>query len=96
MEGIAEPHLGDGRYEYELYLDANGSLISSEAQKIRTDVSYLLFPSAKRALELNKAYKVIVDEQSFIYGRDAHVPVPENVRREVAPATPTNVTMIKR
>jgi hypothetical protein len=116
MEGAAEPQLGDGRYEYELYLeangagdefrendevmakffDANGSLIGSEAQKIRTDISYLLFPSAKRALELNKAYKVIVDEQSFIYGRDAHVQALENVHREVAPATSTNVTVIKR
>ena len=35
------------------------------------DVYALTTPSPERALALNKAYKVIVDEQSYIFGRDA-------------------------
>ncbi len=37
------------------------------------DVSLLLFPSKERALVLDKGYKVMVEEQRFIYGRDANV-----------------------
>ena len=47
------------------------------------DVYDLITPSRQRALMLNKAYKVIVDEQSFIYGRDAVVKIPENVYHRV-------------
>ena len=42
-----------------------------DAGKVQgTDVYRLIMPSVERALELNKAYKVIVDEQSYIFGRD--------------------------
>src|SRR5690606_2189777 len=34
------------------------------------DVYDLITPSPRRALELNKAYRVIVEDQDFIYGRD--------------------------
>lgn len=54
-----------------------------ELKKIEKDISYLILPSAKRALELNKAYKVIVDEQSFIYGRDAHIKPANNVHKKI-------------
>ncbi|MGB5964094.1 MAG: hypothetical protein WBF77_10710 [Sulfurimonadaceae bacterium] len=76
------------------FFDANGSLKESEVQKIKDDISYLLYPSVSRAKELNKAYKIIVEEQSFIYGRDAHVKPVENVHREVEVDTPTDVTVI--
>lgn len=39
----------------------------------------LITPSKKRALTLNKAYKIIVEEQSFHHGRDATVTPPQNV-----------------
>lgn len=78
------------------FFDENGVLIPEEAAKIETDISYLIFPSAARALELNKAYKIIVNEQSFVYGRDAHVKPVENVHRDVVIDTPTNVTVIMR
>ncbi|MGI9508886.1 MAG: hypothetical protein ACR2QJ_06010 [Geminicoccaceae bacterium] len=43
-----------------------------DADKVQsTDVYGLITPSVERALELNKAYKVIVDEQSYLFGRDA-------------------------
>ncbi|MDA3946793.1 MAG: hypothetical protein PF439_08960 [Helicobacteraceae bacterium] len=78
------------------FFDANGSLIKSEAEKIKDDISYLLYPSVSRAKELNKAYKVIVEEQSYIYGRDAHVKPVENVHQEVEIDTLTDVTVIRR
>jgi hypothetical protein len=78
------------------FFDADGNLIPEETAKIAADISYLLFPSPERALELNKAYKVIVDEQSFIYGRDAHVEPIGTVHRDVAVDTPTRVDVVKR
>ncbi|MEJ8566006.1 hypothetical protein [Elongatibacter sediminis] len=49
------------------------------------DVYTLITPSRERALELNKAYRVLVDDQDYIYGRDASVVPPANVYRQVDP-----------
>lgn len=78
------------------FFDVNGSLKTDEVLKIKDDISYLLYPSVSRAKELNKAYKIIVEEQSFIYGRDAHVKPLDNVHCEVEIDSPTDVTVIKR
>lgn len=43
----------------------------------------LIVPSRERALLLNKAYKVIVEDQDFIYGRDATVMPPKNVYQKI-------------
>lgn len=51
------------------------------------DVYTLTVPSARRALELNKAYRVLVEDQSFLFGRDATVTPPPNVHRAVDPET---------
>lgn len=54
------------------------------------DVYDLITPSAARALQLNKAYKVLVEDQSFLFGRDATVTPPTNVYRTVdSEAAPT-------
>ncbi len=47
----------------------------------------LITPSRQRALRLNKAYRVIVAEQSFIFGRDATVTPAENVHAQIDAAT---------
>jgi hypothetical protein len=47
------------------------------------DVYRLITPSASRALALNKAYRVIVMDQSFLLGRDPVATPPTNVLREV-------------
>ena len=47
------------------------------------DVYELITPSRERALELNKAYRVIVEDQDFIYGRDATIKPPKNVYAKV-------------
>lgn len=47
------------------------------------DVYQLITPSRERALALNKAYKVIVDQQSFYLGRDASLLPPKNVYQSI-------------
>ncbi|MDM5271685.1 hypothetical protein PGH07_05820 [Sulfurovum sp. zt1-1] len=79
----------------EKFFDQNGTLKEEEAAKISEDISYLIYPSAKRALELNKAYKVIVDEQSYIYGRDAHVKPLSNVHQSVEIGQPTGIEKVE-
>ncbi|MCW9025945.1 MAG: hypothetical protein OQJ77_01400 [Thiovulaceae bacterium] len=61
----------------------NDVLKDSELDILHNDISHLLLPSSERAIELNKAYYIIVKEQSFIYGRDAHVKPVENVHKEL-------------
>ncbi|MEO1016360.1 MAG: hypothetical protein AAFY56_01515 [Pseudomonadota bacterium] len=51
------------------------------------DVYSLITPSPERALALNKAYKQIVDEQSYIFGRDAVLAPAHNVFDVVDPET---------
>lgn len=47
----------------------------------------LIAPSPERALMLNKAYRVLVAEQSFVFGRDATVTPPVNVHAQIDEAT---------
>lgn len=47
------------------------------------DVYTLITPSRDRALALNKAYRLIVEDQDFIFGRDGRISLPENVYAEV-------------
>jgi hypothetical protein len=78
------------------FFDNEGNLLDSQVQIMRENIAYLLYPSTKRALELNKAYKVIVDEQSFIYGRDAHVKPLDNVEKEIKDVgLSTGITAVK-
>jgi hypothetical protein len=79
-----------------IFFDKDGKLIQSEVDKIKDDITYLIYPSVKRALELNKAYKVIVDEQSFIYGKDAHIkPLDDTVYKEIEVDKATGITPVK-
>jgi len=62
--------------------------------RLKNDISYLLLPTLKRALMLDKAYKVIVDEQSFIYGREGHVKPLENVYKKVKQGQSTKLKVL--
>lgn len=53
------------------------------------DVYELLRPSKNSALQMAKAYKVIVEDQKFIYGRDANTQPMQNVYRSIDDETPT-------
>jgi len=48
------------------------------------DMAEVLFPSRARALALNKAYRLIVREQSYIFGRDAMLSPALNVHPKIA------------
>jgi hypothetical protein len=63
---------------YERWFREDGQ-VDRQAVQNSADVYDLITPSPARALELNKAYRVIVADQDFIYGRDATVTPPVNV-----------------
>jgi hypothetical protein len=65
------------------FFDERGALKADLVAKLREDVSVLLLPSRERALLLDKAYRVIVGEQSFTRGRDTTVTPAVNVHREL-------------
>jgi hypothetical protein len=67
----------------ERFFNQDGSLKQDMLNKLHNDISLLLWPSPARALELNKAYRVIVQQQSFKQGRDATIIPLENVHRKV-------------
>jgi hypothetical protein len=51
--------------------------------KLKKDIRVLLIPSYERAMKLNKAYYLLVKEQSFIYGKEATVKPLKNVHKEI-------------
>lgn len=61
-----------------------------DTKKVKAaDVYELLSPSPERALKLNKAYKLLVEEQSFIHGRDAVLGHPKNVFKKINQDSPS-------
>ena len=73
------------------FFDASGELLESEVEALHDDIGRLVLPSSERALLLDKAYRVIVEEQSFVRGRDATVTAQLNVHREVREVQLTGV-----
>jgi hypothetical protein len=59
------------------WFKADGSV--DQDKVAASDVYELITPSPARALQLNKAYRTIVEDQDFIHGRDASVTPPRNV-----------------
>lgn len=56
----------------------------------------LITPSRNRAPALNKAYRVLVKEQSFIFGRDATIKPPHNVHAKIDEANAPTLPEDKR
>jgi hypothetical protein len=75
----------------EKFFEDNATVKNEMIEKLHSDISLLLFPSKSRALNLNKGYKALVTEQSYIYGRDANVKPMENVYREIQEGQSTNI-----
>lgn len=73
------------------FFDANGSVKQEMIETLHDDITVLLFPSKVRALNLNKGYKVMVEEQSYIYGRDANVEAMDNVYTEIKEGLKTGI-----
>ena len=69
--------------------------VDTAAVAAATDVYALITPSRARALELDKAYRVLVEDQSYLFGRDATVKPPANVYDSIdaasAPTLPTGL-----
>lgn len=76
----------------ENFFDEAGTPRADPLEALHQDVTTLIWPSRERAFQLNKAYRVLVQEQSFRHGRDATITPPENVQRVIAPDTVTGVT----
>lgn len=73
------------------FIGADGRVTPEAAAALKDDISVLLFPSVERARTLNKAYREIVLEQSYIKGRDAVAQPARNVHREVEQNQPTGI-----
>ena len=67
---------------FERWFNADGT-VNAERVRAAADVYELVTPSVERALALNKAYRVIVAEQDYLYGRDAMVEPPANVYEQI-------------
>jgi len=52
------------------FFDQQGNLIPRMKKKLREDVTTVLLPSPERALSLDKAYRLLVEEQTFRLGRE--------------------------
>ena len=73
------------------FFEADGREKPAMVARLRDDISELLFASRERASQLNKAYWLIVREQSFVEGRDATVAPVANVHRQVEEGQKTGV-----
>jgi hypothetical protein len=65
------------------FYDEKGNKKESAFKALEADISTLLMPEVEHALVMNKAYKVIVDEQSYRHGRDGHVKEIMNIHKKV-------------
>ncbi|MBY5920187.1 hypothetical protein [Ferrimonas balearica] len=66
------------------WFQADGSVKADKVAAL-PHIGALILPSPQRARDLNKAYRLIVQEQSYLFGRDAVLAPAENVYRQVAP-----------
>jgi hypothetical protein len=80
----AGDELRENREVVRRFFDARSELRPAEVRRLHADVARLLLPSPERALDLDRAYRAIVEEQSFAFGRDAVLATSEHVY-EVAP-----------
>lgn len=76
------------------WFNEDGTIKVKEVRAAR--VYDLITPSPERALELNKAYREIVREQTFLFGRDATVVPPVNVHAKINSATAPTLPAEKR
>ncbi|MDX1802677.1 MAG: hypothetical protein R3292_01265 [Alcanivorax sp.] len=80
----------------ERFFGADGQLKPAMLAQLKQDVTTLLLPSERRALQLNKAYRAVVQEQSFVAGRDAVLAPRKHVLKQVDKGQPTGVIAPQR
>ena len=72
----------------------NGEKNTSAFKALEADISTLLMPEVKHALLMNKAYKVIVNEQSYRHGRDGHVKKIDSIHKNVELGQDTGIVNV--
>ena len=70
MYAKAGDEFAANREVVDRFFDSDGYVRDDMATRLHEDISLLLYPSHERSIELNKVYKTIVDDQSFILGRE--------------------------
>jgi hypothetical protein len=73
------------------FFEAGGAPQPGMLAQLEKDIRVLLWPSPERAMQLNKAYWLIVREQSFALGRDPAPEPPVNVHQRVDEDQPTGI-----
>ncbi len=73
------------------FFDADGKPIAAAFAALEKNVATLLYPSRRRALDLDKAYRTIVLDQDFVHGRAALLAPAGNVRESVEQDEPTGI-----
>lgn len=95
LERVGGNEFRNNRELLDHFFDAAGD-VNREAVEQAGDVYGLITPSVGRALALNKAYKTIVEDQDYIFGREAIVSPPRNVYRDIdnssTPTLPESIT----
>ncbi len=75
----------------------DGELREAFAAQLAEDIRVVLLPSAARALELDKAYRLHVEDQDYVWGRDANAAsLRESVWERVPLGTRTGVEEARR
>jgi hypothetical protein len=74
------------------FFDDRGVLRPDEVATLHGDIARLLLPSAGRALDLDRAYRAVVLEQSFDRGRDAVLARSPNVQADPVLGEKTSIT----
>jgi hypothetical protein len=74
------------------FFDEHGTLRPSEVASLHTDIARLLLPTPARALDLDRAYRAVVLDQSFDHGRDAVLAASPNVQSDVVYGERTSIT----
>lgn len=76
------------------FFDAGGNIKPQAVDALHDDIAQLLLPGSERALRLDKGYRAMVEEQSFVYGRDANITPMQNVLRKVAVEATTGIEQV--
>ena len=92
---LQQNHAGDEfRENQELirrFFDEQGRWREEAGQRLHRDSGFALYPSAPRAFELNKAYWLLVRQQSFHRGRDPLLAPASEVYQKVDHRQPTGI-----
>ena len=93
---LAEAGAGDELRENEeviaRFFDPRGELREGELASLHDDIARLLLPTPQRALDLDRAYEVLVERQAYAAGRDAVLRPSLHVLRSVTLGGSTGIS----